>query len=399
MASIVTTTTLLPVRLPTVISIENGAFRPAVLDLTESDSGVISFTNEDDLEYEIIALDGDFEPFSLGPGETFVLDFYELERKVIRYRTTLGVQTIPGLVDTRGLGEGPRPEVAEGDLPQAEVPESGTVVVGDREITLVDFGCLEERFFDGPKLLGFGTDQNGVHYAVEVRDRTVTTWTMDGFFGGSRFLVSWDDAVATGSGTFGVGSGRTAGGINADCGTISPWTESVVEAEDGSLLDTEADLFCITGADGAVFVAPALALFGASVSGDGLTSLATFLGLEDDLISQLVESGDAFEVLVSSAASLLPPFSLTTVTPDDGRFSIAISSSRVEASVTVDTDHLIERLRANPRLSARAVDQLLDQLAGRPSVSFGFVGQCALAIEAPGDLTVTAFELRPIPGQ
>ena len=103
-----TTTTEPPPEGVFVVAIRNASFRPSNLTLDLTEFQIVRWENEDtDRDYTIISRargeGGDrlFESPAIGPGETWELDFSALDEAVHRYFTTVGAQTIPGLVDTR----------------------------------------------------------------------------------------------------------------------------------------------------------------------------------------------------------------------------------------------------------------------------------------------------------
>ena len=103
-----TTTTEPPPEGVFKVAIRNASFRPSNLTLDLDEFQIVQWENEDaDREYVITSRargdDGErmFESPVIGPGETWELDFTTLEEDVHRYFTTLGAQSIPGLVDTR----------------------------------------------------------------------------------------------------------------------------------------------------------------------------------------------------------------------------------------------------------------------------------------------------------
>ncbi len=92
----------------TIVAIRNASFRPANLTIDLAEFQIIRWENEDaDREYMVTSRsrgdDGErlFESPVLGPGDSWELDISQFETAVHRYFTTLGAQTIPGLVDTR----------------------------------------------------------------------------------------------------------------------------------------------------------------------------------------------------------------------------------------------------------------------------------------------------------
>ncbi len=102
-----TTTTLPPPEGVTVVRIANASFRPSNLTLDIDREWIVEWRNEDDREYQIISRDRNdegeriFESPMLVEGDTWQVDFRDLEPAVYRYFMTLGAQSIPGLVDTR----------------------------------------------------------------------------------------------------------------------------------------------------------------------------------------------------------------------------------------------------------------------------------------------------------
>ena len=103
-----TTTTEPPPEGVTVVAIRNASFRPSNLTIDLAEFQIVRWENEDvDREYMITSRsrgdDGErlFESPVIPPGGSWELDFSTLEEDVHRYFTTLGAQTIPGLVDTR----------------------------------------------------------------------------------------------------------------------------------------------------------------------------------------------------------------------------------------------------------------------------------------------------------
>jgi hypothetical protein len=99
-----TTTTEPPEEGITVVIIEGGRFRPSNLKLDLDEFQVVEWRHEDsaEREYVIEAREGEFEPSpTLVPGDTFRVDFSELEPGIYRYYSFLGNNRIPGSVDTR----------------------------------------------------------------------------------------------------------------------------------------------------------------------------------------------------------------------------------------------------------------------------------------------------------
>ena len=99
-----TTTTEAPPEGITVVIIEGGRFRPSNLKLDLDEFQIVEWRHEDsaEREYVIEAREGEFEPSpTLAPGDTFQVDFSELEPGIYRYYSFLGNNRIPGSVDTR----------------------------------------------------------------------------------------------------------------------------------------------------------------------------------------------------------------------------------------------------------------------------------------------------------
>jgi len=98
-----TTTTEPPPEGVVVVHITNGAFAPANLELDLTKFWIVEFRNDDaPREYTILSSDvGVFESPLLKPGDSFQVDFSQLPEKIYRYHADLGLQRIPGLIDTR----------------------------------------------------------------------------------------------------------------------------------------------------------------------------------------------------------------------------------------------------------------------------------------------------------
>lgn len=98
-----TTTTEAPPEGIVIVSIDNGRFSPANLDIDLNEFWIVRWENNDPpREYQIISRDaGLFESPVLVPGDTFEVDFSALPEDIYRYNTFLGQQRIPGLVDSR----------------------------------------------------------------------------------------------------------------------------------------------------------------------------------------------------------------------------------------------------------------------------------------------------------
>lgn len=98
-----TTTTEPPPEGVVVVDISNGRFSPSNLKLDLAETWIVEWQNNDPpREYTITSSDtGVFESPLLQPGDTFQVDFSGMEPDVYRYYTFLGLQRIPGLIDTR----------------------------------------------------------------------------------------------------------------------------------------------------------------------------------------------------------------------------------------------------------------------------------------------------------
>lgn len=113
-----TTTTEPPPEGVIIVRIENGRFAPSNLEIDLDETWLVEWhhqdapiTNQDGTTveriYQIIARDRDengdfiFESPELAFGDVFQVDFREFEPALYRYNTFLGMQRIPGLVDTR----------------------------------------------------------------------------------------------------------------------------------------------------------------------------------------------------------------------------------------------------------------------------------------------------------
>jgi hypothetical protein len=98
-----TTTTEPPPEGIEVVTITNGSFRPSNLKLDLDEAWIVEWRDEDDpsREYVIQARNGEFESPVLHPGDTFQVDFSELEPGIYRYYSYLGNTRVPGSIDTR----------------------------------------------------------------------------------------------------------------------------------------------------------------------------------------------------------------------------------------------------------------------------------------------------------
>ena len=113
-----TTTTEPPPEGVVIVRIENGRFSPSNLELDLDTTPIVEWRHEDEpitnqdgtvtaREYEIISRERDddgeflFHSGVLQFGDTFQVDFSEFPPDLYRYNTFLGMQRIPGLIDTR----------------------------------------------------------------------------------------------------------------------------------------------------------------------------------------------------------------------------------------------------------------------------------------------------------
>ncbi len=113
-----TTTTEPPPEGVIVVSIENGRFAPSNLEIELSEVWIVEWQHNDapitladgtvqEREYQIISRDRNedgsflFESPIMMFGDTYQVDFSDFPEDLYRYNTFLGLQRIPGLVDTR----------------------------------------------------------------------------------------------------------------------------------------------------------------------------------------------------------------------------------------------------------------------------------------------------------
>lgn len=113
-----TTTTEPPAEGVVVVRIENGRFAPSNLEIDIDNIWIVEWRHLDapinnvdgtvtERTYQIISRDRDddgeflFESPELSFGDTYQVDFSGFEPDLYRYNTFLGMQRIPGLVDTR----------------------------------------------------------------------------------------------------------------------------------------------------------------------------------------------------------------------------------------------------------------------------------------------------------
>ncbi|HHC07435.1 MAG TPA: hypothetical protein ENK55_01780 [Actinobacteria bacterium] len=96
-----TSTTEPPPEGVVVVRIDNGAFRPSNLQIDLAEFWIVEWVNEDDRTYVIKGKKGEFESPPLEKGDRFSFDFSTLEPGIYRYFAEVGLQRIPGSVDTR----------------------------------------------------------------------------------------------------------------------------------------------------------------------------------------------------------------------------------------------------------------------------------------------------------
>jgi len=113
-----TTTTEPPPEGIVIVNIENGRFSPSNLEIDLSEFWIVEWQHNDapvphadgtvqTREYQIISRDRNedrsfiFESPVMEFGDVFQVDFTDMPEDLYRYNTFLGLQRIPGLVDTR----------------------------------------------------------------------------------------------------------------------------------------------------------------------------------------------------------------------------------------------------------------------------------------------------------
>ena len=98
-----TTTTEPPPEGIVVVIIEGGRFRPSNLTVDLTENWIVEWRHQDSAEREYV-LEGRKEEFMSPPlntGDTFQVDFSEMEPGIYRYFSFLGNNRIPGSIDTR----------------------------------------------------------------------------------------------------------------------------------------------------------------------------------------------------------------------------------------------------------------------------------------------------------
>ena len=98
-----TTTTEPPPEGIVIVIIEGGRFRPSNLKVDLDEAPIVEWRHQDsaEREYVIQARNEEFISETLTPGDTFQVDFSQLEPGIYRYYSFLGNNRIPGSVDTR----------------------------------------------------------------------------------------------------------------------------------------------------------------------------------------------------------------------------------------------------------------------------------------------------------
>jgi hypothetical protein len=83
-----------------VVRISNGSFRPSNVHLDLDEMWIVKWVNEDPREYILADKDERFET-TLVEGDEFEFDYSTLEPGIYRVDATVGLQRIPGTIDTR----------------------------------------------------------------------------------------------------------------------------------------------------------------------------------------------------------------------------------------------------------------------------------------------------------
>ena len=96
-----TTTTTQPPEGVVVVTIKNGKFSPALLQINLEEAWIVRWVNEDPPREYVLESRGLFTSPTLVPGESFEFDFSTAEPAIYRYYTYIGNQRVPGSVDTR----------------------------------------------------------------------------------------------------------------------------------------------------------------------------------------------------------------------------------------------------------------------------------------------------------
>ncbi|MBN2112699.1 MAG: hypothetical protein JW785_01070 [Acidimicrobiia bacterium] len=96
-----TTTTTMPPEGVVIVTIKNGKFSPALLEIELEKEWIVRWVNEDPPREYLLTSRGVFESETILPGESWEFDFSGLEPDIYRYYTFIGNQRVPGMVDTR----------------------------------------------------------------------------------------------------------------------------------------------------------------------------------------------------------------------------------------------------------------------------------------------------------
>jgi hypothetical protein len=101
---ITTTTTEAPPEGVRVVVISNGVFRPQILEFQLTEASLVEFRHQDQERFQyVIRWENEVFPDSpeLSRGDTYTVDFSTLPPDFYRYSAQLGLNSIPGSVDTR----------------------------------------------------------------------------------------------------------------------------------------------------------------------------------------------------------------------------------------------------------------------------------------------------------
>ena len=83
-----------------IVRLVNGSFRPSNLKIDLDEYQIVRWINEDDREYEMRSRGDGFEA-TVPPGGQFEFDYSTLPPGIYRYSASVGLQRLPGTVDTR----------------------------------------------------------------------------------------------------------------------------------------------------------------------------------------------------------------------------------------------------------------------------------------------------------
>ena len=104
-----TTTTEPPPAGVTVVTLKGGAFRPSIINIDLTTAPIVQWRHEDRPTFTYVIesreTDDNGDPLFISPelnnGDVFEFDFSTLPEDIHRYFSFLGLQRIPGTVDTR----------------------------------------------------------------------------------------------------------------------------------------------------------------------------------------------------------------------------------------------------------------------------------------------------------